>query len=437
MPSDAESGTGGAARSGGTWQPVLDGALAERARVAIDDIAAALRADPFPTPGRAGPSPDPAARHGSLALGRVGLALFFANRARARPASGSRSEVRALLNEAVDELDARAGLSLHFGATGIAWTASHLGIPLQTTEGSELVSAIDEQVLAYLSAGRGWETYDLIFGLVGLGVYALERLPDPIATASLSLVIGRLDEMAERGQDGVTWRSVVALMPPRHRKAPTDYFDLGVAHGVPGVVGLLARACAAGVAVERARPLLDGAVARLLRQRLPAGSAAQFPPWAVPGAEPWPADLGWCYGDLGIAAILLQAARAVGEPSWETEALALSHAAAQRSADVSGVKDAQLCHGAAGIAHLFNRMFQATGETWLERAALDWFGRALDLRRPGQKLAGFSAVGRPRAGKARRVAHRGLLHGAAGVGLALLAGTTPVEPAWDRVLLSS
>jgi hypothetical protein len=31
----------------------------------------------------------------------------------------------------------------------------------------------------------------------------------------------------------------------------------------------------------------------------------------------------------------------------------------------------------------------------------------------------------------------GLLSGAAGIGLALLAAATPIEPAWDRILLIS
>jgi hypothetical protein len=35
------------------------------------------------------------------------------------------------------------------------------------------------------------------------------------------------------------------------------------------------------------------------------------------------------------------------------------------------------------------------------------------------------------------VADPGFLTGAAGIGLALLAATSPVEPAWDRVLLAS
>jgi hypothetical protein len=53
--------------------------------------------------------------------------------------------------------------------------------------------------------------HDVMFGLAGLGVYALERLPRPIAAEMLSRVIDRLDAMAERratkGSPGFPHRS--------------------------------------------------------------------------------------------------------------------------------------------------------------------------------------------------------------------------------------
>lgn len=425
---------------GGRWQPIATDALAEQAQEAIDAIATELRADPFPAPDQLDRSSDRsahrAARYASLALGRVGPALFFAYLDRTRSANGLRKLAQALLTEAATSTPGtESDGSLHFGTAGIAWTASHLGVNLLTAGGDDLGHIVDAHVQSHLEAATGWEMFDLVCGLVGLGVYALERLPAPEAVVSLGRVIGRLDDLAERQGAGMTWTSIPSLMPPRHRKAPSDYYDLGVAHGVPGVVGLLARACAAGVAVDIARPLLDGAVRWLLAQQLPTGAGSRFPLWIVPGTKPPATDLAWCYGELGIAAMLLMAAHCVAEPSWEREALALARAAAERTNDSPAFRDAQLCHGAAGVGHLFNRMFQATGEPWLKRAALQSFGCTLALRRPGEKLAGFSALGRPRAGTVPRVAHRGLLHGAAGIGLALLAATSSVEPAWDRVLL--
>ena len=54
-------------------------------------------------------------------------------------------------------------------------------------------------------------------------------------------------------------------------------------------------------------------------------------------------------------------------------------AAAKRPRGFSGVVDAGLCHGAAGLGHVFNRLFQATGEQRLALAAREWFSVALDM----------------------------------------------------------
>ena len=109
--------------------------------------------------------------------------------------------------------------------------------------------------------------------------------------------------------------------------------------------------------------------------------------------------------------------------------------AARRPPEETGVVDAGLCHGAAGLGHLFNRLYQATDEPKLADAARYWFGRALEMRSPGSAGAGFSALLEPHSKLWRP--EPGFLTGAAGVGLALLAATSDVEPAWDRLLLLS
>ena len=86
--------------------------------------------------------------------------------------------------------------------------------------------------------------------------------------------------------------------------------------------------------------------------------------------------------------------------------------------------------GAAGLGHLFNRMFQATGEKCLAQAARFWFERTLRMRRPGRGVGGYEAWQLDDDGQVTWIADPGLLTGAAGIALALLATATPVEPAW-------
>jgi hypothetical protein len=137
--------------------------------------------------------------------------------------------------------------------------------------------------------------------------------------------------------------------------------------------------------------------------------------------------LAWCCGDAGVAAALLVAPRSVNEEEWEREALAIARR----------VKDAGLCHGAAGLGHIFNRLFQATGEAVFREAARYWFERTIEMKLTGQGIAGFSVFMPDEDGTERWVDEPGFLMGAAGIALALLAAATDIEPQWDRTLLVS
>jgi hypothetical protein len=423
------------------WRAILTGPTAERAQVVVELIADRLRGvaadwipDGLPDEYRGSIVNSP-----GLASGRAGLAVFYGYLARTWSRKRDRERSLQLLEEAIDLLAVtHTRASLYAGYAGTAWVAEHLRRLLLGAEGEDPNGAIDEALLKHLDRSPWPDDYDLVNGLVGFGVYALERLPLPAAVECLTRIVERLHEMAEHTPPGVTWLSSPTLLPaPQRALAPGGYYNLGVAHGIPGVIALLAWACAADVSAEKARPLLEGAVEWLLAQRLPEIAGSTFPLWAAPGIDVRPARLAWCYGDAGIAAALLSAARCVGNSTWEAEAVAIARRAARRRFEDSGVVDVGLCHGAAGLGHIFNRLYQATGDGELGGAARQWFTHSLTMRRPNEGIAGYLASMRPPDGEERWVADPCFLTGAAGIGLALLAAITPVEPAWDRVLLVS
>jgi lantibiotic modifying enzyme len=423
------------------WRPILTGADGSQALEVVRDIArhlATLYAERD-----AGDRTNPPAGGWdvdySLADGRAGAALFHAYLGEALDDDGARETAVRLLEAALDAaFDRPRSASLYQGFTGVAWALAHLTGRLIDAGEEDPNEAVDQALIELLST-RPWPAeYDLIAGLVGIGVYAVERLPRLSARACLEAVVDRLAELAEGRDEGVTWWTAPARLPEWQRaRNPRGYCNLGVAHGVPGVIGLLGKACAAKVAEATARPLLAGAVAWLLAQRLPPGVGACFPAVVASDETARPARSAWCYGDPGVAATLLLAARSVGEPSWEAEAIAIARGAAARPAEESGVVDAGLCHGAAGLAQLFSRLYEGTEEQAFEAAARRWLGRALAYRRPRTGAAGFVAARPDTEGETRGQIDSGLLEGAAGIGLALLAAATPVSPEWDRMLLLS
>jgi len=414
------------------WRPLLEGDLAAQAWEAVNAIAQTFAAW---SPGN--PGEDQLERwldrHISLGGGAAGQALFYGYLSRAAAAEHHAARAEQLLGEAVEALATiPMRPALFSGFTGIGWAAEHLGCLLdgeEEQEGSGVDDAdtseeIDEALLAVLDRFSWVGDYDLFSGLVGFGVYALERFPRPSAVRCLEVIIDRLEKGAERNGQEVTWLTPPEILPGAAReRTPCGYYDLGVAHGVPGVVAFLANACRLGIRQDRARPLLEGAVRWLVRQHL-AGQrgAARFPSRVGPGLEARPGRLAWCQGDPGIAATLLYAARAVGMEEWERTALAIAAHAASAAPEETGVRDMGLCHGALGLAHLYNRIHQAGGGELFADAARLWYRLGLEMHNSKDMQLHWEA-------------NPGLLTGAAGVGLALLAAVTPIQPEWDRLLL--
>lgn len=415
-----------------SWQPILVGRDAARANAAIDAIARTLAGWPaLPREDRFG---------ASLATGEAGLALLFAYLDRARPHGGYADLAEERLERAIDRLTTSFQLpGLYQGFAGIAWTVEHLRDRREPCDPDDDPNTDVDRALVELLARTPWrDPYDLTSGLVGFGAYALERWPGAMATACLSRVCAHLEELAVPQEVGVSWPTAEPhLHPDERRSFPHGMFNLGVAHGVPGVLPVLAQAAAVGAAPASTRALLREAVAWLLSRKLPAGAASVLPAAWGPGAEPLPARAAWCYGDPGIAAVLWVTGRAAGVSAWEAEALGLARTAARRPPEACGVRDACLCHGAAGLGHLFNRLHQATGDPELLVAAREWMKRALDLLAPGGGIGGSVTWGPDATGAMDWRDEPSVLTGAAGVALALLAATSPVEPAWDRFLLLS
>ena len=411
------------------WRPLLEDDLARGAERALVRIASGL---PAVDVAELVQDPDGPWQPVGLGQGAAGQALFWGYLAARSSEEEVAETAEACLDRMADDLVSRVqGPDLYAGIAGAGWVHEHLEQLLFEPDDEDPIQEIDEALLAHLAHDHWEGHFDLISGLAGIGIYALERIHRPKARQCLERVVAHLESLAEERPEGIVWHTPPELVPPHQREElPQGYDNLGVAHGVPGVLPVLAAACRAEVAAERARPLLEGGTRWLLAQRADDG----FPFHVAAGVPSGLARSAWCYGDPGIAAVLLAAARAVDESSWEAEALDIARQAALRDPATCGVEDAGLCHGGAGLGHIFNRIHQATGDPQCAEAARYWFRRTLESKPKGSWITGFPSY-RPLLGGGReKTEESGFLTGVSGVGLAILAAVSHQEPGWDRVL---
>ncbi|MGQ0800401.1 MAG: lanthionine synthetase C family protein [Pseudomarimonas sp.] len=322
------------------------------------------------------------------------------------------------------------------GLSGVVHALSRLARASGTADES-FSEEFDQALLGMLSSAEWQADYDVIIGLAGYGLYAIEH-PDPSCADQLTgHVLRHLAARGRRSGARLSWHTPPHLLPAHQRSAyPDGYHNVGLAHGAAGVVGFLARCIERGCHVEVANGMLESAIAWLLHQRAP--STGRMGAW-FPNVQERPDEsrpLAWCYGDLGVAVALMRAASATGNADWRQIAVETARDCASRRGEVSAVVDTGLCHGTAGAALIFFRFWQSTGDVDFSDACVHWLLRTLSIRRSDlPATAGlFSSEG---FGESQRaIPDWGLLSGAAGVGLAVLTCLGHGDDGWDAPLLT-
>jgi hypothetical protein len=222
------------------WQPVLNGAEATSARDAVERIALALEAR---TPEHA---------HGLQSDASSALALAYCG----RPSAAKRFDV------ALQVMAGRpAPISLFSGISGLSWLVHHLA---EGEDSDALTRHLDTTLLRALEVPKWRGRLDLVSGLVGIGVVAAARR-DGAAHSIADGVLRHLEAAAVSEEFGVTWYvdQYGFASEPRGASCASSV-DLGVAHGVPGIIGVLSQFVEADMQRTRSLRLLQSAVAWLL-----------------------------------------------------------------------------------------------------------------------------------------------------------------------------
>lgn len=226
----------------------------------------------------------------------------------------------------------------------------------------------------------------------------------------------------------------VAETDPRGLKLSNQRYDqtrqtnLGLAHGLCGIVLVLLEVAQVVPSAPGLPDLIRGLVDYIVAQRAPVADPTetyQFPRLVADGAPDYSVAsttaMGWCYSDLSMAFMLFKAARVLNEPAWQTLANELVISTlARRSYATTHIDEAMFCHGASSMAWLFKKCYDQYPNP-AYRPGIDWWTQET-VRLLEQELASGTQPQAPE-----------LLNGWNGASLVLMSVTSHVPVAWDRV----
>jgi len=366
--------------------------------------------------------------------GKIGVALFYFYYAKYLGEDKFADYAVDLISEVFDVINNDFTYHTHAGGlAGIGWTVEHLAQnEFIDTDTNEILADLDPYLHKAMIFDIQNGNYDFLHGAVGNGVYFLSRKNNEKSKEYLKELIDEMEKVSHKDDDNARkWLSTLNI------EEGTKGYNLSLSHGIASIIVFLGKVLETGIYDEKVSLLLNGAVKYLLKHRLDRKKFnSNFPSWIREGEPLNQSRLAWCYGDLGIAISLWQAAQSAKNKEWEKIAAdVLLDSTARRDLKENAVIDVGLCHGSAGIMHIYNRAYHYIDNDTFKETTLYWAEKILDMAVYEDGYAGFKAWHTEKYGG--WVSEAGFLEGISGIGLALISLIADIEPKWDRTLFIS
>lgn len=341
----------------------------------------------------------------------------------------------------------RMELSVGEGLCGVGMTATFLSKGERRYQ--NLLRAIEEtvnhRVLMFLSHSMkvtnasSLHPYDFISGLSGAAAFLTMRQRYGSEQKALVPILKTLVFLAGEDNGILRFYTPPQLLGETFKRMDEFQYGLvnmGLAHGIPGPLAVLAVAHASRIKVEG----MEEAIERLSHFIVANCAEDRFgPKWPTAVAVNANGQYGnpsvwcrtaWCYGNPGVSRALWLAGLALrSHPLCELALQGLFASLDRFMAEEDYLQNPTFCHGTAGLLQIVLRFYNDSPSDILAAWANRLISHLISLYQESS-LLGFRAIVRDRSFDDPR-----LFQGATGVALALLGAISDSEPGWDRVFM--
>lgn len=292
---------------------------------------------------------------------------------------------------------------------------------------------IDQDTTTYISEAVDVEiknsNYEFLYGLMGITNYMLTNID--LHYNDIKKIIEYLN----------TSKEVYYINCQRHYRWPSPLegnseYNLSLSHGISSIVVILSKIYKTCLFDQEViKDLLIGTINYILSQRINVDEVGSFFSYKsdINGSIIRKSRLAWCYGDLGIAVSVYQAGIMLHNRDWVSESLKILRYSAinRRSLEDNLVCDAGICHGTAGLAHVFYKMWWNTNDLAFKSATDYWINKTIEMSSFDDGLAGYKSLHY----NTYWVNNASLLEGIAGIGLVLLSYLESENSDWEQCIL--
>lgn len=326
------------------------------------------------------------------------------------------------------------GVSLFSGLTGIAFTASILSG--EEKRYTKFIKGINSHIFSRVvglskkislnNKNIIPEYLDLVSGAVGIISYLLYTNK----RKQLSLLLNPIIERILLNKDLSCFYFTKSIKNIESDK----YIDLGMAHGITGMLSLLSLCSINSVQEDGILDSIEIIADWLINNKITDGYGINWP-YKIglhnkEGQYNTPSRTAWCYGNPGVAMAMQVAGIATNKNRYKKISKKIMIDAYNKPREINRINSPTFCHGISGLLQISLRLYQLTNQEIYKQQSKRMV-KELSINFNKKYKFGF------RDFNSKYEENPGILNGSSGILLSLLTATSSSAPSWDRMFLLS